>query len=267
MNIHSTDIELFEKLKDATLAKVVVGSHMYGTNTEESDTDYLYIYATSKNELLSAIQVHHQIQFKIDGNDYNFVSLHSFLRNCISGDSTINFEVIHDDALLLDENENNHLSWLNEYKNDFITYTIVRSYLGFARRDIKHYHKYKDEYNRKKRLRHIIRGYIYARDMISGNFDIDVANYELRGIELDVKTNHMLRKYEKLISDLRTTLNEKFNNKTLGLAQHFNVNSGKEFTKDLIEFCDSDTFTCRQSILDEFDMSDFINSFENWVEY
>lgn len=31
MNIHFTDIELFEKLKSATLAKVVVGSHMYGT--------------------------------------------------------------------------------------------------------------------------------------------------------------------------------------------------------------------------------------------
>ncbi len=32
MNIHFTDKELFEKLKSATLAKVRVGSHLYGTN-------------------------------------------------------------------------------------------------------------------------------------------------------------------------------------------------------------------------------------------
>ena len=32
MNIHFTDIELFEKLKKTTLTKVKVGSHMYGTN-------------------------------------------------------------------------------------------------------------------------------------------------------------------------------------------------------------------------------------------
>lgn len=32
MNIHFTDKELFEKLKLATIVKVKVGSHMYGTN-------------------------------------------------------------------------------------------------------------------------------------------------------------------------------------------------------------------------------------------
>lgn len=48
MNIHFTDKELLNKLKSATIAKVVIGSNMYGTNTEKSDVDYLYIYATSK---------------------------------------------------------------------------------------------------------------------------------------------------------------------------------------------------------------------------
>lgn len=269
MNIHSTDLVLFENLKSATLAKVKVGSHMYGTATDKSDVDYLYIYATSENELLSAIQVHHQIQFKIDEDDYNFVSLHSFLRNCISGDSTINFEVIQNDDLLLDENENQYLAWINNYKKSFITYTIIRSYLGFARRDIKHFYKYNDEYNKRKRLGHIIRGYIYARDMIDGSFDIDVANFELRTLMrgIDVSTNIMLRQYERLISELRNTLTEKFNDKTLGLSQHFNAKKGIAFTKELTEFCKTDVFIYHQKYLHDFDMTAFIDSFENWVEY
>ena len=82
MNIHFKNKELFEKLKSATIAKVIVGSHMYGTNTESSDIDYLYIYATSENELNSFIKVHHQLQYKEDGIDHNFVSLHNFLNNC-----------------------------------------------------------------------------------------------------------------------------------------------------------------------------------------
>ena len=36
MNIHFDDKDLFDKLKRATIAKVLVGSHMYGTNNEKS---------------------------------------------------------------------------------------------------------------------------------------------------------------------------------------------------------------------------------------
>lgn len=80
MNIHFDNKELFEKLKSATIAKVVIGSKMYGTyDASKSDIDYLYIYATSENELNSFIKTHHQLQYKEDGIDYNFVSLHTFL--------------------------------------------------------------------------------------------------------------------------------------------------------------------------------------------
>src|ERR1700749_424554 len=100
MNIHFKDKELFENLKHATLAKVRIGSHLYGTNDSESDEDFLHIYATSEKELQSFIWTNHQLQYKTDGNDHNFISLHAFIRNCVNGDSTINFEVIHSTELI-----------------------------------------------------------------------------------------------------------------------------------------------------------------------
>ncbi|MCK9576288.1 MAG: nucleotidyltransferase domain-containing protein [Candidatus Pacearchaeota archaeon] len=262
MNIHFNDRDLFEKLKSATLAKVKVGSHMYGTNNENSDTDYLYIYATSENELFSAMQTHHQLQFKEDNIDYNFVSLHNFLKNCISGDSTINFEVIHSGEL-----NGTDLDWLSKYKDSFITYSIIRSYLGLARRDIKHYFKYTDDYNKRKRLGHIVRGHIYAKEMLNESFDFAKANAEFKSIKLDVSDNKMLRKYEAIISVNRDWTTKHFNDKTLKYAQNFEVKAGIELTKELCDFCKSDVFKAKQKILSDFNTDAFIESFENWVNY
>ena len=136
MNIHIKDENLFNNLKDATIFKMKIGSHLYKTNNINSDTDYLYIYATSKNELLSYINSHHQLQYKENNVDYIFVSLHNFMKNIINGDSPINFEVIQ-----TDEFNTSCLSWISDHKTNFITYTTIRSYLGICRRDIKQFHK------------------------------------------------------------------------------------------------------------------------------
>jgi predicted nucleotidyltransferase len=235
---------------------------MYGTNNENSDTDYLYIYATSQNELLSCFDVHHQLQFIEDGIDHNFVSLHNFLKNCISGDSTINFEVIHSESL-----KETNLDWLCAFKNSFITYSINRSYLGLARRDIKHFYRYDDDYNKRKRLGHVVRGYLYAKHMFEKTFDFAKVNEEFKSIELNVSDSKMLKSYEQKISTLRDELNEKFNAKSLGLAQKFDVNAGISLQENLNAFCKLNAFTNKQNILTDFSMAAFINSFENWVEY
>lgn len=262
MNIHFEDRILFEKLKSATIAKVVVGSHMYGTNTESSDIDYLYIYATSENELNSFIKVHHQLQYKEDGIDHNFVSLHNFLNNCLNGDSTINFEVINSTSLI-----GTDIEFLYNYRKTFLTYTVIRSLLGLARRDAKHFFSAKTEYDKAKKLKHVIRGYLYSRDMIENDFDFDRCNKELLEITIDVTTNKLLKEYDSKISELRNVLTEKFNSKTLGLAQHINVVEGIEINKTFLDYCKSDSFKSKSDKLKDFDLSEFINSFENWVEY
>jgi len=264
MNIHITDKVLVRSLMNATLAKVKVGSHMYGTNTEKSDIDYLYIYATPENELNSVIKTHHQLQYKEDGIDYNFVSLHTFLHNILNGDSTINFEVLQTYSLI-----NTPLEWLHKYNHSFITYTIIRSYLGLCRRDVKHYHKCNNDYDRTKRLGHVIRGILYAQDMINHTFDMNKSHIKLKEelLKADVSTNFDIRKYEKIVSETRLLLNEKFENKTLNLSQHMNVDDGKIFTIELLDFCKSNNFKIKQDMLKDFDMSYFINAFENWVKY
>lgn len=156
--------------------------------------------------------------------------------------------------------------WITKFKKSFITYTVIRSYLGLARRDIKHFYKYTDEYSKRKRLGHVVRGYIYARDFIKGNFNFESANLELSRINLDVSDSKMLKDYELKISELRDELNFMFN-KNINIAKKFNVNDGIKFNEELIKYIDSFCFSHKQNILKDFNTDSFINSFENWVEY
>lgn len=264
MNIHFTDKLLFNKLKDATLVRATVGSHLYGSNTSESDIDYLYIYATSENELNSMVQSHHQLQYNEDGIDHVFVSLHSFIKNCLSGDSTINFEVIQSDIL-----QDTCLEFIHEYKELFKTQTIIKSYLGLAKRDIKYFHKADTEYLKRKRLGHIVRGYLYANSIMYHRFDFNSLNKEYIQIlnTLDITTNHDLRKYDQLISICRDELNRRVENKTINLSWRINVEDGIEFNESFLEFVNSELFKHCQKYLEDFNMSEYINTYENWVNY
>lgn len=266
MNIHFTDKILFEKLKEATLAKVKVGSFLYGNNNENSDEDFLYIYATSENELNSFVQTNHQLQYKEEGIDHNFVSLHTFIRNIINGDSTINYEVVHSDELIETD-----LQWLSNLKDYFNTYTIKRSYNGLARRDCKHFTKGVTDYEKQKRLGHIIRGHIYCY-MIGKDFDFKKANILFINTINQIKKDNcvnmdMIKTYIAKIELQRTLLNKSLEDKTLGLAKHIDFNNGVILNKTLTSFMNIDLFKEKQAHLYNFNMEIFINAFENWVEY
>ncbi len=146
MNIHFKDKNYFELLKEASLLKVEVGSSMYNINDEKSDIDYLYILPNSLFDEYSLIKSHHQLQYKEDGIDHNFTNIRNLLSNCISGDASINFEVINSEFL-----KNSCLSFLYENRKAFWTYNVIRSYLGFSRRDFKFYFKEKEERLKKRR--------------------------------------------------------------------------------------------------------------------
>lgn len=265
MNIHFTDRNLFDRLKMATLAKVIVGSKMYGTDIPNiSDTDYLYIYATSSNELSSCIQTHHQLQFVEDGIDHIFVSLHNFIKNTLSGDSTINFEVIHSNAL-----QNTELDWINDYRDMFLSYSVIRSYIGLCRRDVKHFNKYNTDYEKQKRFGHIVRGVIYTRAFLTGHFDFNVVNAELRETikGIDYNSGKELRVYSAEISSLRELLTKYCNENTLRLANNVNVDMAIVFNNQFLQMCNSEVFRTKQQQLINFDMSMFIDSYENWISY
>lgn len=166
MNIHIKNKELFERLLDSTIYSVNIGSKMYGTNNENSDTDIIHIYKTSEAELNSILNSHHQIQYKDNNIDYIFVSLHSFLRNLLSGDSTINFEVINHIDILTSE-----LSFLYEMRKSFYNYKIMRSYLGFGRRDLKQLNKGEGDRGKNKKLFHAYRCWKSCLDIYNEDFN------------------------------------------------------------------------------------------------
>jgi len=174
MNIHFTDEILLKDLNEQTVATVRVGSHMYGLDTPTSDTDYLSIYIEPERNRNSFMWEHHQLQYKNNNIDYNFSSLQTFIRNALTGDATINFEVLWSDGLIDTE-----IEWLTEYRNDFINYNIIKSYLGLAKRDLKYWKR--DTNNGKKhtaethkKLSHFVRGVIFAKMLIKGYFKLDL---------------------------------------------------------------------------------------------
>lgn len=175
MNIHFSDEKLYMSLNEQSLARIKVGSHMYGLNNANSDVDWLTIYVQPKANRNSFMWEHHQLQFKSSNIDYNYTDLQTFIRNILTGDATINFEVLWSDDLTY-----TNLAWLSEYKHHFINYNIIKSYLGLAKRDLRYWQKdtntgKKNTPETHKKLSHFVRGVIFAKMLINGYFKLDLS--------------------------------------------------------------------------------------------
>ena len=160
MNIH-IDKSLNESLKRGTILTCEIGSPMYDLSTKDSDKDLLSIYIHNTGSFLWE---HHQFQYKEDDVDYNYSTLQGFIRNLLTGDATINFEVLYSKEI-----ENSPLSFLAKNKEKFITYNVIKSYLGLAKRDFK-------KANSGKKLSHAIRGVMMAEDLLKGEFSLTGKN-------------------------------------------------------------------------------------------
>lgn len=154
MNIHFTDKTLKQQLDQSTIFEIEIGSGMYGLKTPESDTDILKIYLEGSLNLTSITNNHHQLQYCDTENniDYIYTSVGQFIKNIISGDSTINYEVLQ------------HPEFKKKFYNLFFfvnkldKINTVKSYLGMVKRDIK---ALKKEHSNKKAY-HIQRGVLFA---------------------------------------------------------------------------------------------------------
>lgn len=209
MNIHFKDKELFEALWDSTLYSVRVGSHLYGLDTELSDTDILCIYYPHKLQMNSCFNNHHQLQYKdIEKNiDFIFVDIITFIRNLVSGDSTINFELINSKELL-SEMEDNLLKSLYDIRKEFQTFTVIRAYLGLARGDLKSLSKEKTPHIKWKKQCHIVRGRCIAKDMLeSGVVPLNFSHLKDRWKNLDFDYGYN----SNGINDIRDKLKERLN--------------------------------------------------------
>lgn len=228
MNIHFKDIELFNKLQNATIYKSVMGSHMYGTNNDKSDIDYLCIYVPSISERNSVLNSHHQLQYKdIENNiDYNFVNLFTFIKNLLNGDSVINTEIINSEKI-----KDSELKFLYDMRYDLVNYKIIRSYLGIARKDIREIRKQNNFEGEKRKLAHAWRGFRFAEMLLNKKFNCLISE-DLKNEILDIKSIQNKKDFtdkivliKEIIDQKRNELNTLFNNKSLEFPNFLTVNT------------------------------------------
>jgi predicted nucleotidyltransferase len=226
MNIHFDNKEVFEELKRLSIFNIKIGSWMYGTNDEFSDSDILYIYVPSYEEMNSMASNHHQFQYKEDGIDHIFVDIYNFIKNSLNGDSTINFEVINHPSLI-----GTDLEFLYNMRLAFSNHKIIRSYLGMARRDIKHISNGATDRDKNKKLNHVLRGYTFCELIIAKCFNTNIPKgsslynkIESNKLLTDGRERHGIGKgLLEDVSALREKVNSKLDAGTLGFPQYMGV--------------------------------------------
>jgi len=172
MNIH------INKPLNNTFLTFEVGSTVYSLNNKNSDIDYLSLFIEDENSLYSYLWEHHQLQYKDKNIDYNYTSLKNFIRNILTGDSTINFECLFTDTM------KDNIPFLYENRYKFINYKIIKSYLGLAKRDYKMLSKKLDKHFKHKlnehevkdlnrKIVHFLRGVMSVELLMKGEFSLD----------------------------------------------------------------------------------------------
>jgi predicted nucleotidyltransferase len=197
MNIKIEDESVVVALTMAAIDSTVIGSQLYGTANENSDTDTLVVHVDK--EMLFETQ--HQLQY-VDskGNDFMFTSLKKLIANILSGDQTVTYEAAF--------NFNGSLAWLSDFANEgmFDNFKIINAYLGFAKRDIKNFRKKKSA----KKLFHIIRG-IRTAERLLGLHDLDnneVIALAKKEAVLDANGNDasLIKNFEDMMIECKTEL-------------------------------------------------------------
>lgn len=199
--------------------RTVVGSRLYTTNKETSDTDILIITKTPEYEWLSGLPNNHQFQYKANNTDFLITSEAQFNRNLYSGDSTINVDV-----LLFTDYGKRFSKGLIHY---LTTYNIIKGFLGFAKRDLT-------EYKKGNKLFHAARSIYCAERLLNLRLPrlehiIDISKTKQDPKQLKLKCEE-LRKYLNELYDRGSILRyPKISNMYSFARKQLEANNLKEF--------------------------------------
>lgn len=201
MNIHIKDEKLFDSIRENSIFEIEIGSSMYQLKNDNSDTDVLIIYINPIS-CRTSFNSHHQLQFKKNGTDYILTTLEQFVMNILSGDSTINYEV------LCSSQFQNAFPELSDALSCY-NYKVIKSYLGMAKRDLKTIRK---KYNNKT-ASHFLRGLMFSEQMIlrQNIFALSTHDFNiLKQVKLGINTlsENDLKFYEEHMNNLRESLIE-----------------------------------------------------------
>lgn len=244
MNIHIEDDTLKQELFNSELLRIPFGSHVYGLNNENSDEDFICIYAESYIERNSFLWEHHNFQIKENNTDFIFTSLNNFIRNLMNGDMPGNLE-----SIWLPEMEQSLLSYLYDIREEFISYANIRSFLGYAKRDLKH--SLRDD----SRLCHAYRSVISAKKLLSGTFNPYCNTWKEYDILKDMKEGKLSlsekRQYcgnmEQVVHDLRVSINESLESGRMN--RFMDINEMAKLDEWLLDITASSWYTDKANVV------------------
>ncbi len=192
MNIEISKEEL-SYLWSISKKPVIIGSRLYGVATEESDTDYFYVYPPFDIEAESGFPNTHQFWYKdVENNaDHIFTSYTQFWKNLFSGDSTINADIL----LFSDMKE---IYTKEEVFSICNTFNVLKAFIGFAKRDLRQCAK------KPKKLIHAARGLYCAEQILNGQLP------ELSEIAKIYSQPQNKEELVKKEAELRKLCNEKY---------------------------------------------------------
>lgn len=264
MNIH-VDKKTFLSLRQATLVSIKMGSSMYGLSNSESDVDFLHIIATPTGWNNSLVWTHHNLQYKETGVDHVFTTLQNFIRNILKGDSTINYECLYSAEI-----KESPLNFIADYRLEFKNYSLLRSYLGLVRRDLKLFSQSYDS----KKLFHALRGLWTVKQVIKDSYSNDIKSVDLEFY------NYLYSLKNKQITDrkiliakmketqtetdgLRSDLTKKLENKTLDRIM--NPENMKKLDDKFKEFCLTQDYL--NKVLSDIEISEIYQVLNTDVTY
>lgn len=196
MNIKISKEE-HEQLLKWKIHESSIGSQLYGTAGEDSDTDVLCFYNPSDQRMWETALVfpsQHQFQYddKENNTQYIWTNILQFWRNLNSGDSTINADVVMFGSNPIPVDDVWRLRAVRNYK-------VIKAFIGFAKRDLRN-HKGKNK------LFHAERSLYCAECLLNNELPTlegirFIADFPSELNELKVKEALLRRKANKMHDD------------------------------------------------------------------
>ena len=135
MNIKITK-EISQILLHNTLDTVEFG------NTSGKDRDLLHIVIPNPTMDQGMVDINHSLFYKDVENevDHIYITPRGFINGIVTGSNTLFFEVLCDGLL-----EGTCLEFLEDHIGDFMTYKLMKAFIGCAGRDFKQANKHKEK--------------------------------------------------------------------------------------------------------------------------
>jgi hypothetical protein len=206
MNIKITK-EISEVLLHNTLDTLEFG------NTSGKDRDLLHIVIPNPSMDQGMVDINHSLFYKDTENeiDHIYITPRGFVNGIITGSNTLFFEVLCDGLL-----EGTCLEFLEEYIEAFMTYKLMKAFIGIALRDLKQSRKpTADQFKKEKwslDYTNMVRKFLgedtttfgglskdsigYVRDLLNEAYEDGDINFS---VPVDIYTE-LLRKVERINS-------------------------------------------------------------------